>query len=294
MENALVDVNVAVYNHAPYLRQTLDSILQQRTDFNFRILVGDDCSVDGSTQIVKEYERNYPEKIEAVYQPVNLGLNGLERNGVILLKRSTAKYIALCDGDDYWVDSLKLQKQVRLLEANPDAVGCSTNVYEEINGEKMEIHAKHDTVNFEILATGNPLYTCTVLYRNIIEIPPWFTQCKMGDWIIWLLLTKKGHIQHIPDLTSVYRMNAGVWSTKSKKNNLIDIINAYKILIEKFEPEYRSALKDGCHRHYNQLLNLLAEESSPDFLKFFISSCRHRFDLNKIKQVMRYFYRLLS
>jgi len=99
--DTIVDVNIAVYNHAPFLRKALDGALAQKTNFPFRLLIGDDCSTDGSVAILKEYESKFSERIKVIYQPKNLGLNSVERNGVILLKNSTAKYIALLDGDDY-------------------------------------------------------------------------------------------------------------------------------------------------------------------------------------------------
>ena len=136
----LVDVNIAVYNHALFLEKTLDSVLEQKTNFPFRLLIGDDFSTDGSIEILKRYEREFPDKIKVIYQPKNLGLNSSERNGIIILKKSTAKYIALLDGDDYWTDAYKLQKQVDFLESNPEFSICfhlveSINDQGQITGE---------------------------------------------------------------------------------------------------------------------------------------------------------------
>ena len=124
---ALVDVNIAVYNHAAYLRQTLDSALSQKTNFKFRILVGDDFSTDGSRDILREFELKYPEQMKVIYQEKNLGFKSSDTNGLRILRSSTGKYIAVLDGDDLWTDSFKLQKQVDFLESNSDYVLCAAN-----------------------------------------------------------------------------------------------------------------------------------------------------------------------
>ncbi len=216
----LVDVNIAVYNQAAFLEKTLDDVLEQKAEFPYRILIGDDYSTDGSIEILKRYERKFPDKIVIIYQTKNLGMNSSERNGIILLKKSTAKYIALLDGDDYWTDNLKLQKQVDFMEANPDYSTCYHPVYilnagGHLERETLNTLTVPHTYTLTDLAHGNIIHTPSVLFRNglIREFPEWFIKCAAADYVIHMLNAKKGKIYFMPDVMAVYRIHSGgVWS----------------------------------------------------------------------------------
>lgn len=239
----IVDVNIAVYNQAAYLRQTLDSVLAQKTDFHFRILIGDDCSTDGSVEILKEYESLEPTKIEVIYQPVNIGLNALERNGIILLKKSTAKYISLLDGDDYWTDPFKLQQQVDFLEKNIQYAGCFHNTEERYDED--DIRASHlycdypyaRNVSFNDLSYSNRIPTCSVVYRRGLfgEFPEWYPKLKMGDWPLHLLNAQYGDFWYMPKIMAVHRLhNDSSWMLQDEKENNKHTIEAYDIMIKGF------------------------------------------------------------
>ena len=113
-----VSVTIITYNQSRFIRKAIDSALAQQTTFPFEILVGDDCSTDDTPEIIKQYEQQYPGKVIGVLQTHNLGQNGL-LNCLETLKRTRGEYYAIIDGDDYWTDPLKLQKQVDYLEAHP-------------------------------------------------------------------------------------------------------------------------------------------------------------------------------
>src|SRR5690606_18572575 len=118
---------LVTYNHQNYIRESLDSILNQKTNFDFKILIGEDFSTDDTRKICEEYKKKYPENIELYLHSRNIGSNA---NGLYLYEKcfeSDASYIALCEGDDYWTDPLKLQKQVDFLEGNPEYIGCFHN-----------------------------------------------------------------------------------------------------------------------------------------------------------------------
>jgi glycosyltransferase involved in cell wall biosynthesis len=293
MNDNWVDVNIAVYNHAPYLRKTLESVLEQKTNFPFRLLIGDDCSTDGSIEILKEFEKKYPDKIKVIYQPKNLGLDAIERNGIILLKNSTAKYIALLDGDDYWINPNKLQKQVDFLEAKVEFEGVSCNVFEKI-GDNLNETKNKLIIDFEDLAKGNPLYTCSVLFRSAnLQIPPWFSKCKMGDWILWLLLASKGPIFNMDDVMCVYRIHgSGTWSGKSTETNIKDILNAYEILLKNIkEVKQRKMLAKGANQYYIRLLRMLYQRRSNDFLYWFRKSFLFNWKIANLEYLLKYFYK---
>ena len=120
----LVSISIITYNQKDFIRQTLDGILMQKTNFAFEVLIHDDCSTDGTTEIIKEYEEKYPEIIRPIYEEENQFSKGkgIVRN--FIFPRVQGKYIAFCEGDDYWTDENKLQKQVDFLEANPDYTVC--------------------------------------------------------------------------------------------------------------------------------------------------------------------------
>ena len=137
----IVAIECLVYNHKPYLRQCLDGFVMQKTNFKFVAVVHDDCSTDGSQEIIREYEEKYPDLIKPIYEKEN---QYSKKDGSLIrvihesLKAFDTKYIALCEGDDYWIDSLKLQKQVDFLDTHTDIGLCYTDykkIYQETGKE---------------------------------------------------------------------------------------------------------------------------------------------------------------
>ena len=131
LEEPLVSVQCLVYNHEPYLRKCLDGLVMQKTHFPFEIIVHDDVSTDHSVDIIKEYESKYPDIVKPIYEKENQYSKGDGRIIQIMNVACKGKYIALCEGDDYWTDPLKLQKQVDFLESHPEysMVCCRTELY---------------------------------------------------------------------------------------------------------------------------------------------------------------------
>lgn len=121
MNNPLVSISCITYNHAPYIRECLEGFLMQQCDFEYEILIHDDASTDGTSDIIREYQEKYPEIIKPIIQTENQWSQGVRGiNAKFNFSRAQGRYIALCEGDDYWTDPLKLQKQVDFLEANPE------------------------------------------------------------------------------------------------------------------------------------------------------------------------------
>jgi glycosyltransferase involved in cell wall biosynthesis len=243
----LVDVNIAVYNHARYLKKTLEGVVRQNTTFPFRVLIGDDCSTDGSVEILQEYERKYPSVIEVIYQRKNLGLSSSERNGIVLLKNSTARYIAILDGDDYWTDPLKLQKQVDFLEKNPTIFGCyhDVQVVDENNIVIRENYYKPHKEVFDqrdCLVSGGTYCTSSLVFRGdvINNMPKWFLRAS-SDYAIDLLITEYGKIAHIGETMGVYRIHSdGSWQGNSEVKNFETVVRRYQICLthKKFKKQY--------------------------------------------------------
>lgn len=206
MNHPLVSISCITYNHAPYIRECLHGFMMQKCDFDFEVLIHDDASTDGTQEIIREYQEKYPEIIKPILQKENQWSQGVR--GINLkfnFSRAKGKYIALCEGDDYWTDPLKLQKQVDFLEKNEEFGLVCTHCHTSEEKRKPLISDTEITA-FEILH-HNPIYTLTTLFRKSIikdiKTTPTF---KMGDYPLWLEIVKKCRIMKLRDNTAIYRV----------------------------------------------------------------------------------------
>ena len=218
---SMVDIMMPVYNQERFIAQTIESIINQKTTFRYRLLIGEDCSKDNSRSMVKKYADLYPEKIFPIYNEVNLGSNGNSSNIYLSV---TAKYIALCEGDDFWVDDRKLQKQVDFMERNPDFSACFSNVeiVDELNTNlpifppfTKDVYEIQDFINSEM----NIVPTPSLLFRNVLPrpLPHFYNIALGGDMITQLLLADKGKLKFMNEKLAAYRNHSGGMS-KSKEN----------------------------------------------------------------------------
>lgn len=208
----LVSVICPSYNHEPYLRQALDSILMQQTDFPIEVLVGEDCSPDNSREILQEYERQYPDIFQMFYRNENMGAT---RNGHDLRMRTKGKYIITLETDDYWTDSLKLQKQVDFLETHPEYIGC-VHACDVVNEHGTVIKRECSTLGGtrftlqDFVQGPSPFQTATLMCRNIfLDGDDYSIICTahplVGDFTIVTMLLLRGDLFIMPDCMSVYR-----------------------------------------------------------------------------------------
>lgn len=215
----LVSICSITYNHAPYIRQCLDGFMMQQTDFQFEIIINDDCSTDGTTEIIREYAERYPNIIKPVYHDENQyskGVHGMFAK--FCYPRARGKYIALCEGDDYWTDPLKLQKQVDFLESHPDYVMCTHNwnIYVQ-NSNQYTCSNKSESRSYNLndLICGDWLYqTLTVLYRRSSLDTNRYNKYKVTrDYVLFYELLRNGKGYYLEGNMAVYRVhNSGVWS----------------------------------------------------------------------------------
>lgn len=226
--NPLVSICSITYNHAPYIRQCMEGFLMQKTDFPIEIIINDDASTDGTTDIIKEYAAKRPDIIKPIYHEENLyskGVRGMLRNFCFPLAKG--KYIALCEGDDYWIDPLKLQKQVDFMEANPDYTMCCTNaVIQTAEGnEEWCRYPADQTVPTEDVITHGGLFvqTATLLFRREVLIeatdyPESAKKCHVGDFPLQIYAALKGKVYWFVDKTATYRyMGTNSWTSNFKK-----------------------------------------------------------------------------
>lgn len=227
-QDIMVSICCLTYNHEKYISQAVDSFVMQETNFAFEIVIGEDCSKDGTRKILDDYVSRYPDKIRLITSASNVGANN---NAVRVFKAARGKYIAICDGDDYWTDSLKLQKQVDFLENNEEYVMCGH--YSKRITENNEIHY----INFnpkplvysfsDIMAENNTdTSTLTIVFRNSAEVrkmftSDWFLKCNAPDKFVKLYTTfiSGKSIYVLPETMSCYRMHSGgIWSSLKPKS----------------------------------------------------------------------------
>jgi glycosyltransferase involved in cell wall biosynthesis len=240
MSAPVVSVKTITYNHAPYIKQCMDGVLMQKTNFKFEFIIGEDCSTDGTREIVKEYAEKYPDIIKLITSDSNVGAGG---NSKRTYDACTGKYIAFCEGDDYWIDPYKLQKQVDFLEANPDYGMVHTNC-DYLDNETQVISNSpfcssqivKDGDIFNELINFNRICTLTVCYRKDVfieyykEVEPYSKGWKMGDYPMWLFFAKKYKVKYLSDKTSVYRvLNNSASHSKEDNKKLEFLISTYDI-----------------------------------------------------------------
>ena len=228
----LVSVLMITYNHEKYIKQALDGILTQKVNFDYEIIIGEDCSKDKTRIIIEEYKKKFPKKIKLILYNQNVGINN-NLNKVI--SEARGKYIATCEGDDYWINPMKLQKQVEFLEKNSEFVGTAHKficVDEKNNTLKIEYRGTYTTKEIYTLQDAinwfMPGQTATLVYRNIfIENPlDWnsFIECDViGDRKIAFYLSLYGDFYCFKEIMSHYRVvttQGDSWSAQSHGKNL--------------------------------------------------------------------------
>jgi len=222
MSQPLVSVAMIVYNHEAFLSQAIESILCQKTDFDFEIIISEDCSTDGSRAIIKSYAEEYSAIIKPIYNEQNLGM---QKNFGQCLNACTGKYIATLEGDDYWTDIYKLQKQKDFLEANPDFTMCfsAIDTQNELGLTKIRNYSPpsgKEVINIEdIIETYSNCFiaTATLFFRNILPdpMPMFFYKAFGGDISLHLFLTNQGKAKFLNEKTAVYRVHqGGIMQTK--------------------------------------------------------------------------------
>lgn len=246
----MVSINCTTYNQESYIADAIESFLMQKTNFKYEILIHDDASTDGTTQIIKEYEKKYPNIIKPIYQVENQyskGIDVFQYN----MKRAKGKYIALCEGDDYWTDEYKLQKQVDYMESNPDCTLCVHSV-EKVRArdgrKKGEIRPYRSSrkcyVEDFIIGGGDFIGTNSILFpKDSFKNPPnSYLDCSVGDYPLQIILASKGYAYYFDENMSSYRVCAkNSWSQRMQKGNKEEnsIKNAKKmdIMLDQFNIE---------------------------------------------------------
>ena len=221
-DNPLVSVMCATYNHEKYIRYALNGFVMQETNFPFEVIVHDDASTDGTADIIREYEAKFPHIIKPIYQTENQYSKKVKIGKEIMYPKARGKYFAMCEGDDFWIDKNKLQKQADYLENHPEASCVFHPVHILFNEKAVKNDKRWNTeMDFSaydvIVGSGSFIYTPSLFCRKDIALKfPKFRQiANVGDYPLQILLSLKGKVHYLPDIMACYRsMTEGSWSSK--------------------------------------------------------------------------------
>jgi glycosyltransferase involved in cell wall biosynthesis len=245
MLKPMVSICCMTFNHEKYLQQCLDGFVMQKTTFPFEILVHDDASTDKTAEIVKEYEVKYPHLFRCVYQKEN---QFAKQNTLfnILLPMASGKYIALCEGDDYWTDQFKLQKQIDFLENHHEFSMSCHNI--EVNGNVFQASYIKNVKEFytaKELASGEiAISTLSIVFRNYkLTYPDFFSKTPVGDFPLFVLLSQYGRIKYFPEIMGVRRVHEnGLWSAADKSTKLSYLLITVYYMIGNYNEEINKIL----------------------------------------------------
>ena len=274
----LVSILCMTYNHKDYIKQCLDGFIMQKTNFNFVAYVGDDCSTDGTTEIIKEYEQKYPHIIKGIYHASNTGGVG---NFFDIVNACKSKYVALCDGDDYWIDEYKLQKQVDFLESYLDYTICShlCKVVSEISPPlhpMKDIISKEQDITLDMMLNNNHITSNSVMYRwefNNKSIEEYFPKdIHPGDWYLHLLHAKQGKIKIFPDIMSCYGVHfGGIDSTLSFEKKVLKyglkMINFFDCVYKNITHSSQEYFKNILISKINSIIDVYIENNKTNELQ---------------------------
>lgn len=236
-DTPLVSIICIAYNHEKYIRQALDGFIKQKTSFKYEIIVHDDASSDGTASIIAEYEKRYPDRIRAILQTENQHSKGvpLTHN---MIKLATGKYIAFCEGDDFWTDENKLSKQVKVMEEHNECVACCHNeiVIKEdgspwSTGYQLGYREHTDSIHDKDYLKNNCKFchTASLLFRaDVMDLPQktWerYIHCKANGDMKWAaVIAAKGKIYHIAEDMACYRYVVSgndSWTARNQERNI--------------------------------------------------------------------------
>ena len=261
---AAVSVIMITYNHADYVKKAIEGVLMQKTTFKIDLIISNDASTDATNQVIEQSIKDLPENVSVRYFNKTTNI-GMMPNFLFVLQQATSPYIAQCDGDDYWTDELKLQKQFDFLEANSQYQICHHNVLEKRGLKyRKRNHKKMTDVSTDLkrLAAGNFVHSSSIMIRNIVRIfPEYFSTAENGDYFLLLLTARHGKIKYLNEVMSVYRIhNTSSWSSMKKQQQRETHINFLKNIQDNFSPEINlifSAQISKIEKKINKMNNTL-------------------------------------
>ena len=281
MNDILVSISCSTYNHEKYIVDAIEGFLMQKADFKFEILIHDDASTDKTAEIIREYEKKHPDLIKPIYQTESQYSKGIKVSN-FNRKRAQGKYIAICEGDDYWIDSLKLQKQVDFMNNHPECSMCfhAAKILNVKNNAYIGLIRPYNKTfvlsNKKLfIGGGGSTPTASILYKKELTnvLPDFYYSSPVGDHALALFLSSNGSIGYIDEVMSVRRLWVpsswntlyhNEWSVKNKKIHLVRMIKT----LEEFN-KYSGARWDSDVAKYilNWKLRILSLQGTTNPLK---------------------------
>lgn len=271
MINPLVTISCITYNHGKYIRECLDGFISQKVDFPFEIVIYDDASSDQTQEIIREFEEKYPNLIFPIYQTENQWSKGVKPTWEFNKPRWRGKYIAFCEGDDFWSDPFKLHKQVKFLEENPGYSGCCTNFSEideygkllkEFSWSGLKLEPK---ITQEIVLELYKPKLLTTLFRSEIfvsEFPEIFFKVFNADNFLCAIATNYGPIGFMNFNSGSYRVhNQGIWSGKTEIRQFEMQLDTFQKMLSYFTKGHqKKAILNRIYKTHRTLSRLYAKE----------------------------------
>ena len=284
-----VNICMITYNHGLFIRQAIESILHQQTDFTYRLVIGEDRSTDQTRAVCQEFAEKFPDRIQLISSGSNVGMM---ENFLRTYRACTGDFIAYCEGDDYWTDPGKLQQQVNFLQENPEYSSCFHNVVidENINGRERQ-WVLHEALAKDSFTTADILGPWFIpspsfVFRNYTDfiLPDWFRHCVYGDLPFMLLLTLRGPVKYLPEIMAVYRKHEKGMSEVHKAYDKIMVMAYVYTSFDihtgfRFHPIIRDALKYEIERHAPPASHQMKDNRQPPeyiSLRTYIGSLRRR------------------
>lgn len=256
----LLSVRVIAYQNIEYIKQCIDSVLMQKTNFPFEICIGEDGSTDGTREVCLEYQSKHPDIVRVFLWDRNLPehktMPPARYNFINTIKNCVGKYIALLDGDDYWIDPLKLQNQVDFLEAHSDYSICFHNakvigdkkaegvkLWSDLKWSKLDV--QKDEYSVEDLLKSPLIPTASALFRNDFgrKFPSWFSNVMSGDMALYPLILNERKVKYLNETMSVYRQHsAGISQTHIDDTISLNRIYMYRKLSNHLDNKYKDTI----------------------------------------------------
>lgn len=266
------------YNHQDYIEEALHGIDFQNTNFNIELVVGDDFSSDQTLSKIKNFKftnekihLNILDRIKGDAYDVMRQEKGRLYNFENIYSNCSGKYIALLDGDDFWTDPLKLQKQVDFMEAHLDFAICfhRVSLFDHTTKETKEdliTREVHEVTDVNELSQGNYIHTPSALLRNDFKIPSWFTKSATGDWTLYMIAVKDRKIKKINEVMASYRENCGgIWSGKTAIECMDMTIQSFNLVNKEVELDAQSKQNLKAQIDYTKLQRIKNKQKSNSF-----------------------------
>lgn len=271
-KQVLVSVVMITYGHEKHIREAIEGVLMQKGDFSLELIIANDSSPDATDIVISEMLKTHSkaDRIRYIKHEKNIGMMP---NFIFALQQAQGKYIALCDGDDYWTDPYKLQKQVDFLEANSDYVLSFHKVkILKPSGEFVDDFITNVPENYETQETlarlGNYIHTPSVVFKNIkMEFPPEFSLSPVGDYFLYIMLTEHGKLNYIEEEMAVYRYGVGIHSSKTSLNITKTVFNFYSLLLSySNNPKINQILLERHATNFENFESIIRNEYSESFV----------------------------